>query len=64
MAINKEMSITDCVSQFPETARIFMMFGMGCVGCAAATYESIEQGATVHELDVDILVDALNAIVA
>ena len=37
--------------------------GMGCIGCAAAHFENIEQGAAAHGLDIDLLMAALNAAV-
>ncbi len=62
--ITKEMSILEAVQTWPETAGVFMEFGMGCLGCMAARFENIEQGATAHGIDVDALVDALNAAIA
>lgn len=56
------MSITEAVQGCPETARVFMEYGMGCLGCAAAHFENIEQGAIVHGIDVDALVAALNEV--
>ena len=38
--------------------------GMGCLGCAAAHFENIEQGALAHGIDVDGLISDLNAAVA
>ncbi|MDR2519775.1 MAG: DUF1858 domain-containing protein [Eubacteriaceae bacterium] len=64
MAITKEMPIMDCVVKFPETIDIFSEFGMGCLGCAAANFESIEDGAVAHNMNLDALILALNAAVA
>lgn len=36
---------------------------MGCIGCAAAHFENIEQGALAHGIDVDELITALNDVV-
>ena len=33
------------------------------LGCAAAHFENIEQGATAHGIDVDQLMEDLNAVV-
>lgn len=60
MAITKDMFISDIVKENPATAMIFMEYGMGCLGCSAARHETIEQGAIVHGIDVDALVEALN----
>lgn len=63
MVITKEMGIKECVQQYPKTAAVFMEFGMGCLGCAAARFENIEQGAIVHGIDVPALIEALNKVV-
>lgn len=60
MAITKEMFISDIVKEHPNTAMVFMEYGMGCLGCSAARHETIEQGAMVHGIDIDALVQALN----
>ncbi|NLT95048.1 MAG: DUF1858 domain-containing protein [Clostridia bacterium] len=60
MKITKDMSITEVVQKYPQTVEVFMKFGMGCLGCAAARFENIEQGALVHGIDVNSLIDALN----
>ncbi|WP_434073869.1 DUF1858 domain-containing protein [Moorella naiadis (nom. illeg.)] len=54
------MSITEVVSKYPQTVPVFMEHGMGCLGCAAARFENIEQGALAHGIDVDSLITALN----
>lgn len=64
MTITKDMSIIEVVNNYPDTAMVFMYAGMGCLGCAAARFENIEQGATAHGIDVDALIDALNEVVS
>ena len=34
--------------------------GMHCIGCGMAGFETLEQGALVHGIDVDELVKELN----
>ena len=60
MVITGETGIKVCVQKYPKTAAVFMEFGMGCLGCAAAHFENIEQGAVVHGIDVPALLEALN----
>ncbi|OEH87011.1 disulfide oxidoreductase [Desulfuribacillus stibiiarsenatis] len=59
--INAQMTISEVVQKFPESIEVFMSHGLGCVGCSAARYENIAQGAAVHGIDVDTLVADLNA---
>ncbi len=60
MKISKDMSLVEVVRNYPETIPIFMSYGMGCLGCAAAMFETIEQGALAHGIDVDALIKDLN----
>ena len=63
MLITKEMPISDTVRKYPGTAPVFMQFGMGCLGCAAAHFENLEAGAKVHGFDPDAMVDDINALI-
>lgn len=60
MAITKDMGILEVVQKYPQTIEIFQNAGMGCLGCAAARFENIEQGASAHGIDVDKLIENLN----
>ena len=62
MAISKDMTIQQIVGEHPETVRVFFQHGLMCVGCAAARFESLEQGAKAHGIDSDALVADLNAL--
>jgi len=64
MRITKDMTIEQVVQQFPETVQVFSRYGVGCVGCSAAQYDDIEQGAVLHGLDAEQLVRELNACIA
>lgn len=61
MAITKDMGIVEIVQKYPETVEVLMNAGMGCLGCAASHFENIEQGAMAHGIDIDALIEALNA---
>jgi len=58
------MSIDEVVRKHPETVPIFEKFGLGCVGCEAALFENIEQGAKVHGIDVETIIKSLNSVIA
>ncbi|MHA2026082.1 MAG: DUF1858 domain-containing protein [Candidatus Thorarchaeota archaeon] len=59
-AVTKEMSIGEVVMKWPESAAAFLQFGLHCYGCAAARYETIEQGAQAHGIDPETLIKAIN----
>jgi len=63
MTITKETPIDAIVQNYPQTIRVFLDHGMMCIGCAAARFEDLEQGALVHGIDVDDLLRDLNAVV-
>lgn len=48
--ITKKTNIAKVVGKCPESVEIMMEYGMGCVGCAMAGGESLEEGAKVHGL--------------
>ncbi|MDH3382158.1 MAG: DUF1858 domain-containing protein [Flavobacteriaceae bacterium] len=54
------MSIGEVVEKYPQTIEVFMKHGMHCLGCAAAHFENIGQGADAHGIDVKKLVEDLN----
>lgn len=62
MTITKDMTIEEVVTEFPETMMVFMKHGLHCVGCHVSAFESIEEGATVHGINVDALVEDLNKV--
>jgi hybrid cluster-associated redox disulfide protein len=64
MTITKEMTIEEVVSQYPESMMVFMRHGLHCVGCHVSAFESIEEGAMAHGINVDALVSDLNKVVA
>ncbi len=61
MAYTHDMTIGDILRDDPQNGQILMGFGMGCIGCPGAQMESIEEAAQVHGMDLDKLMDALNA---
>jgi hybrid cluster-associated redox disulfide protein len=63
-AITGDMAIGDVVSKYPSTINVFFKHGLGCVGCAVARFENIQQGAMAHGIDVDALINDLNQVVS
>jgi len=59
-AVTKEMSVGEVVMKWPESAAAFLQYGLHCYGCAAARYETIEQGAQAHGIDPETLIKAIN----
>ena len=58
--ITKDTIIGDVVNTHPDLAPVFVKHGLGCVGCAFASQETIEQGSNSHGLKMDSLLNDLN----
>ena len=69
--IQKEMTIEEILSHFPQKsqklAQAMQAKGLHCVGCHAATWETLEMGVLGHgmdEEDLEDLTNTLNSILA
>ena len=61
--VTKDMGIMEIVTAHPETLEVFAKYGMGCIGCAAAHFENLEAGAKVHGINIDDMVNDMNAVI-
>lgn len=60
--ITKDMTIGEIIVTKPEVAPILMNAGMHCLGCPAAQGESLEEAAMVHGMDIDVLMEQIDAL--
>lgn len=58
--INKKMSFSEIMEKFPEATEILFESGMHCCGCPMSANESLEQGALMHGINPDRLIEKLN----
>ena len=66
MKITKDDIIEDVTSNYPEAVEIFTEYWLGCAGCWAASFETIEEWASAHFMsdeDIEWLVKDLNEMV-
>jgi hybrid cluster-associated redox disulfide protein len=61
LRIHRNMTIAEALKLKPAIAGVLMGKGMHCLGCVIAQGETIEQAAEVHGLDVEELMQELNA---
>ena len=59
--VKKDMTIGEVLGYNPMVAPILMEIGMHCLGCPSAQGETLEEAAMVHGIDVDLLVEKINA---
>lgn len=62
--ITKDTIIGDILDIAPDTAPIFLSIGMHCLGCPSSRGETVEQACMVHGVDVEDLLEKLNASIA
>ncbi len=61
---SKEMSIMEALQVHPKAREVFKKHGMACLSCMGAMQESIEAGADMHGIDVEVLMKELNELVS
>ena len=61
MEITKDSIIGDILDADPTTAEYFFAMGMHCLGCPASRGESLEDACAVHGVDVEDMLEKLNA---
>ncbi len=53
--IAKTMPLGEIVAKYPGTAEILMGYGLHCIGCHGATWETLEQGALAHGMSEETI---------
>ena len=61
MKFNKDTKIGELLEVAPEKAEILMEAGMHCLGCPASQAETLEEACEVHGIDVEELLNQINA---
>ncbi|NIQ03243.1 MAG: DUF1858 domain-containing protein [Nitrospinaceae bacterium] len=56
----KESTINEIISVYPEAVKFFNDLNMSCGTCFAVNFDTLENGALMHGMDVNSLVDRLN----
>ena len=59
--ITGDMLIMEVVEANENAPEILLSFGMHCLGCAIAHGETVAEAAAVHGIELQELLDALNA---
>jgi len=60
MKIEKHTKIADILKEKPEAVKIFEKYNMGCTSCLGLQHETLERGALMHGIDVDMLIEEIN----
>lgn len=60
--VTKDTPIISVLRLYPEAREVFSRHGMGCIGCMGSTTETIENGAKMHDIEIEALLKELNAL--
>lgn len=62
-SITKGMTFAEVLKKKPKAGEIMFKYGLHCVGCHVAEFETVEQGAMAHgmsEEDVKKMLEEIN----
>ncbi len=59
MIVTKNTTINEILSTHPEAMRFFNEKQMSCGSCFAVKFDTLENGALMHGLEVNTLIDQL-----
>lgn len=60
--ITKDTPIIEVLRLTPFSKEIFVRHGMGCISCMGLATETVENGAKLHGINVQMLLKELNQI--
>ena len=67
MKITKKTNLGRLIQEWPALAKVLQEeYGLHCVGCFAAAYDTLEQGAKIHGFtakEIDKMVKRLNGLI-
>ena len=64
MLITKETTINEIISARPRALQFFEGLRMSCGSCLAVKFDTLENGALMHGMNVDTLIDQLNRFIS
>ena len=62
--ITKDALLSDILEVAPESVPMFLAMGMHCLGCEAASGETLGEACEVHDVDANVFVPKLNEFIA
>ena len=59
MDVNENSTINEILNAYPEAIRFFKEKQMACGSCFAVKFDTLENGALMHGMEVNTLIDQL-----
>jgi len=56
-----DLTVDDVMHRWPATIRIFLDFGMHCVGCPIAAFHAVDEACNEHGIDLVKFLERLRA---
>ena len=57
-----DMTVDQVMKRWPDSVRVFLDFGMGCVGCPIAEFHSVDEASREHEIDGHAFLASLRSV--
>ncbi len=65
--IGRKMNLAELVNLYPDLVKVLMEdYGLHCVSCFAAGFDTLEEGAKIHgydDKDIEKMVKRLNSLI-
>jgi len=65
--ITRSKNIAELITEHPEVSEVLMAFGLNCVMCYASQYDTLEEGAKVHQMsdeEIDEMIEEINQVIS
>ncbi len=61
--VSADMNMGEIIEKYPEAIPVLLKYGLHCIGCHIASWESLRDGLMAHgmdEKDVEMVVEEIN----
>jgi hybrid cluster-associated redox disulfide protein len=61
--VSADMNMGEIIEKYPETIPVLLKYGLHCIGCHVASWESLRDGLMAHGMDekgIKEVVDEIN----
>lgn len=61
--ISKDMTLGEIAENYPEAIDVLLKYGLNCIGCHVASWETLKQGVAAHGIsnkELDNMLKELN----
>lgn len=59
----QKQTVAEILKRWPQTVRVFIERGLGCVGCVMAVFDTLEDVARVYHIPLTDLITEIEAVI-